>query len=192
MRFVEETFTNVEEGERSSVVEATPPEERENLVEELNWKWRKSPLKVDEPRFAPRSVPFALPPKIGCALHWIRERVVVEMGTPLTMKAAEELVLFPVSEKTEVPVAVVKVSPEKVEVVYALPETSRRVVTVRFVPVAFVKVSPEKVEVVYLLPETSRRVVMVRFVPVALVKVMFARVEDPDHNCVVETPAVKN
>ena len=107
----------VEEGVRNSEDEARPPEktentglvapttfnkdpasavlvpivilelERRNTVEELRWRFTKSPRKVDDPTFAPRRVPEVWPPRIGWAESWIMERVVVAKGDPVKAMA---------------------------------------------------------------------------------------------------------
>ena len=84
-------------------------EEKRKTVLEARWRFMKSPRKVEEARFAPRRVPRAEPPRMGWALHWIRDWVVVAIGIPLMMKAAEEDVLFPERVKMPEPVAFVNV-----------------------------------------------------------------------------------
>ena len=81
----------------------------------------------------PRYVPFALPPEIAVAENCARERVVVAIGTPLMMNAAEELVLLPPKTKTPEPVAFTK---KKLELDAVFTES-----VLADVPVALVKAS---------------------------------------------------
>ena len=115
-------------------------------------------------------MPFALPPDIAVAESCARDWVVVATGTPLITNAAEEEVLLPERTKTPEPVAFWK----KKFVVDA-------VVTFKVVPVAFTKNNP-----------VVEAMVTFSAVPVAAVNEKKLSVEETDHSCVDDAPAVKN
>ena len=77
-----------------------------------------------------------MPPEIAVAVSCAKERVVVAIGTPLKIKAAEELVFAPVKAKMPEPVAFTKKRFEEEAVFTERVEADE--------PVAFVKASEGK------------------------------------------------
>src|SRR3989338_228146 len=99
--FVKRRVAMVELGERSSVVEATPPPLKVKTDVELAWRLMKSPLKLAA-RLAPINVPEAEPAVNLDGPRDIRAAVLVSCGVPVS-----ETAFWPVAVPRRLPVKVI-------------------------------------------------------------------------------------